>query len=101
MVGCDAQVYIYIQVYNTFIPNNIYIYTKAEKSMWFGGAQPLRFAQSIDIDGGKRTLYLYSYEKSYIFCDRFHFPTILTVDCDDEVYIYLCVFSCFCIILHC
>ena len=50
-------IYIYIQVYNTFIPNNIVI--KTEKSMIFGAAQQGHFAQSIDIDGGKRTLYKY------------------------------------------
>ena len=61
MVDCD-RTSLYIQVYNTFIPNNIS--TKAEKSMTFGAAQQSRFAQSIDIDGGKRTLYLYSYEKN-------------------------------------
>ncbi len=42
----------YIQVYNTFIPNIIVI--KTEKSMIFDGVQRGRFAQSIDIDGGKR-----------------------------------------------
>ena len=67
--------------------------------MTFGVAQRGDFAQSLDIDGGKRTLYLYSYETNHIYiCDRFHFPTMLMVDCDDEVYIYLCLFSCFCII---
>ena len=55
----------YIQVYNTFIPNNIVI--KTEKSLYFGKVQQLRFAQSIDIDGGKRTLYLYSYENHHIY----------------------------------
>ena len=40
---------------------------------------------------------------SMVFATDFaflHFPTVLMVDCDDEVYIYLCCFSCFCIILH-
>ena len=34
--------------------------------MWFGVAQRGDFAQSIDIDGGKLTLYLYSYEANHI-----------------------------------
>ena len=49
----------------TFIPNNIVI--KTENSMILGVLQRGRFAQSIDIDGGKQTLYLYSYEKDHIY----------------------------------
>jgi len=48
----SIYIYIYIQVYNTFIPNNIVM--KTEKSLQFGAAQRPRFAQSFDIDGGKR-----------------------------------------------
>ena len=84
--------YIYIQVYNTFIPNNIVM--KIDKSLGFGAFQRGLFSLSFDIDGGSRYIYLYSYgQKSYIFCVWSHFPSSLMAESDDTKYIWGSIFD--------